>query len=169
MHTRVPSTYPPRASIIPTHMGTPHGGGAGDAGASRNGGIGQKHSRLDLLASCAVDDRTIPQQIADLFIDRADRGGCTEDDLLDEGFTQAEIATHGEAAKAIARAQFTRRIERPVRTASQGADIILAYMSNEVELHFQLRQRGWTSDEIATHWLEMRALAAARLHKAMQA
>lgn len=53
----------------------------------------------------------VAQAMAAVMAERAATGGgCTQADLQARGFTRAEIETHADAARAIARALTTRRL-----------------------------------------------------------
>ena len=53
------------------------------------------------------DTRPLPQRMADRMVEAAKlRGRCHRQDLLQAGFSPAEIDTHAEAARALAGSRF---------------------------------------------------------------
>ena len=58
-------------------------------------------------ASPARDVRRLPQRMADRMVETARlRGRCHEQDLLQAGFSPAEIAAHADTARALAGSRF---------------------------------------------------------------
>jgi len=71
------------------------------------------HSIQQLRAEALNEERNasdiIVNRIAQVMIDLGD--GATQDDLIERGFTQRDLAHHRSAAAAIARGRVTRQLE----------------------------------------------------------
>lgn len=121
--------------------------------------------RFDLIAQAEVEHASVAERMADLMIDRVDRGGCTDKDLLEQGFAPQDIAEYADAARKLAHTMFWRQDDKdapPPRTARDGALLISGLFPRPDMIIFTLQENGWTNSEIAAEWDEMMALAGDR-------
>jgi hypothetical protein len=80
----------------------------------------------------------------------------TRDELLVEGFTEAELTAHGSAAADIARQNFVRTIAAPgpaltsrAERVQYGATVVAGLMPDIRPIHLALKGRGFNSREIS--------------------
>lgn len=102
---------------------------------------------------------------------RAEKGVVLDTDLLDEGFTRAEMVEHGSAARRYADARWLRdllsaRDDRQARLA-QALRLCNGLLPEARRIHLQLRQAGFSNAEIADLWGDLIAGMQTALNRAI--